>query len=554
MTETKMRGSMQHHPLLVSSLIAFAEREHGDAEIVSRTAGGAIFRYTYAEAASRARKLAKSLVAMGVYPGDRVATLAWNGFRHFEAYYAISGLGAVCHTINPRLFPRQIGYIIEDAAPVALLVDSELVGLLAEFPAGFPSVKAVIVMAGEDEMPKGLQFGSAQILCFESLMAGESQFAWPLLDESSAACLCYTSGTTGNPKGVLYTHRSIVLHTYAVCMKDAYGLGALDVVMPVVPMFHVMAWGIPYATTVTGAKLVLPGSALDGRSLHELIDREHITIAAGVPTVWMGLLEHLNTNGGELASLRRILSGGAAISPAIVEQFKLRHGVQVQHAWGMTELSPVGGINSPKPRTPGWQDEAYSKSQTRQGRPPFGIDIKAVGLDGRELERDGVSVGAIKARGHWVLSHYFGMENCRILDDDGWFETGDVGSIDRDGFLRIVDRSKDLIKSGGEWISSIELENLIVGHSEIAEAAVVAAPDPRWGERAALFCVRKPGASVTAEDIRNFYKGKVAKWWIPDRILFVEALPHTATGKLDKVGVRQMLASTAEAAREPNRY
>lgn len=547
-----MYGSMQHHPLLVSSLIAFAEREHEDAEIVSRTAGGTIQRYTYAQAASRVRRLARSLVDIGVGAGDRIATLAWNGFRHFEAYYAISGIGAVCHTANPRLHPPQIAFVIEDAAPVALFVDGELIHLLDQFPDGFPSVKTVVVMADDDEIPRGWQFGQSRILRFESLVAiDEGNFVWPLLDENSAACLCYTSGTTGKPKGVLYTHRSIVLHTYAICMKDAFGLGALDVVMPVVPMFHVMAWGIPFAATITGAKLVLPGSALDGRSLYELIDAEGVTVAAGVPTVWLGLLRYLDASGHKLGSLRRILSGGAAISPATVEEFKQRHEVRVQHAWGMTELSPVGGINSPKPGTPNWRDERYSESQMRQGRPPFGIDIKVVGLDGRELPRDGVSVGAIKARGHWVLSNYFRTDNSRVLDDDGWFETGDVGSIDRHGFLRIMDRTKDLIKSGGEWISSIELENIIVGHSQIAEAAVIAAADPKWGERPVLFCVRKQGASVAAAEIRSFFVGKVAKWWIPDRVLFVEALPHTATGKLDKVGIRRILASSVDAAEEP---
>ncbi len=543
-----MRAAMQHHPLIVSSMIAFAEREHGDAGIVSRTAGGAIFRYTYAQAASRARQLARSLVAMGVGPGDRVATLAWNGFRHFEAYYAISGLGAVCHTVNPRLFPRQIGYIIGDAAASVLFVDSELAGLLDQFPAGLPSVKAVVVMAAEDEMPKRVRLGNAKILCYESLLADDGEFDWPILDENSAACLCYTSGTTGNPKGVLYSHRAIVLHTYAICMKDAFGLGALDVVMPVVPMFHVMAWGIPYAATITGAKLVLPGSALDGRSLHDLIDREGVTVAAGVPTLWLALLQHLDDHGGRVPSLRRILSGGAAVSPATVEAFARRHGIRVQHAWGMTELSPVGGVNSPKPGMPDWRDDAYGESQMRQGRPPFGIEIKVVGPGGSELPRDGVSVGSVKARGHWVLSHYFGLDDSPILDDDGWFETGDVGSIDGKGFLRIMDRTKDLIKSGGEWISSIELENLALGHAAVAEAAVVAAPDPKWGERPVLFCVRKAGMSVTGEEIRCFYDGKIAKWWIPDDVLFVDALPHTGTGKLDKIRIRQMLALTPQAA------
>jgi 3-(methylthio)propionyl---CoA ligase len=533
-----MHGLMQDRALLVSTLIEHAEREHPRAEIVARRHDGVV-RQTYAQLGPRARRLAQAMLDLGIRSGDRVATLAWNTDRHLELYYAICGIGAVCHTINPRLFDNQVSFIINDAADRILFVDIDILPLVARCLPDCPGVERVVVLGEAHEMPTDFSVPPAvAVQDYESLLAGAEPLAtWPDLDERSAAALCYTSGTTGMPKGVLYSHRALVLHTYGVCMADTFGVSAVECAMPVVPMFHVMAWGFPFAAAASGMKLVLPGAKLDGASLQQLIIDEGVTVSAGVPTIWLGLANQA-AQGGGLGDLTRIISGGAAIPVALVEAFE-GLGVRVQQAWGMTEISPVAGVNAPTPATPRWPSAEYNALQRKQGRVPFGVQIKTVDDEGRELPRDGHAVGHIKLRGWWVLSGYFNHPELTILDEDGWFATGDIGTIDENGFLQITDRAKDVVKSGGEWISSQELENLAAGHPSVMEAAVIGVPHPKWDERPMLICVRAPGASVEADELRAFYKGKVASWCIPDTVAFIDEMPHTATGKLDKLALRK---------------
>ena len=536
-----MIGLMQDRPLLVSALLEHAEREHSAASIVSRHSDGEIVRQTYADLARRSRALGGALATLGAGPGAVVGTLAWNTARHMEIYFAVSGVGAICHTINPRLFDAQIQFIVQDAADQILFVDLDLAPLVERCIAGATALRAVVVLCRADQLPSLALPPGVALHAYEALIeAADPVVVWPELDERSAASLCYTSGTTGAPKGVLYSHRSILLHTYAICAADAFGFSARDTVMPVVPMFHVMAWGFPYAAAATGFDLVLPGNRLDGASLHELILAEGVTKAAGVPTLWLGLKSHLEKTGAGLGALELIVNGGAALPPAIVEGFRRDHGVRVQHAWGMTECSPVAGINTPQRGQAAWPSPDYDQTQRRQGRPPFGISVKVVDDAGAEQPRDGVSVGLVKLKGYWVISHYFNHPDADVLDADGWFSTGDIGSIDAHGDLLITDRAKDAVKSGGEWISTIELENLALSHPAVQEAAVVAKPDPVWDERPLLICVLKPGAAASAEDLRAFYEGKVAKWWIPNEVVFTDALPHSATGKLNKVELRRL--------------
>ncbi|GLU35636.1 3-(methylthio)propionyl-CoA ligase [Trinickia caryophylli] len=532
-----LQGRMMDVPLNVSMLIRHAARYAAGTEIVSRRVEGDIHRYTYRDCEKRARQLAQALMRLGVAPGERIATLAWNGYRHLEAYYGIPGLGAVCHTINPRLFPEQIGYIVNHADDRYVLFDVTFAPLVAALAPRCPRVKGWIALADETHMPA---LPGVPVLCYESLVGAESgEFEWPEFDERQASYLCYTSGTTGHPKGALYSHRSVVLHAYGASLPDAMGLSARDSVLPVVPMFHVNAWGIPHAAPLTGAKLVLPGKDLDGKSLHELMETERVTFSAGVPTVWMGLLAHVRNAGGRFSSLERTVIGGSSCPPAMLRTFEDEYGVRVIHAWGMTEMSPLGTLarlnweQSQRPR------DAQRRLLEKQGTVIFGVDMKVVGPDGRELPRDGAAFGDLYVRGPWVIERYFGSDESPLVD--GWFPTGDVATIDEEGFLHITDRSKDVIKSGGEWISSSDVENVAIAHPDVAEAACIACLHPKWGERPLLVVVRRPtGSALTREALLAFYEGKVAKWWVPDDVVFVPELPHTATGKLSKMKLREM--------------
>ena len=534
-----MRGLMMDVPLLVSSVLRHAEAVHGDAEIVSRDAGGALHRSTYAELASRSRRLARALDRLGLAPSERVGTLAWNGARHLEVYFAASGSGRVCHTINPRLFPDQIADIAAHAADAALFVDPGLVPLVESLADRLTGVRAIVVMAAADAMPRSERLPG--LLCYEDLLAAEPEgYDWPDLDEREAAGLCYTSGTTGPPKGVLYSHRSTVLHALSISVPDCFGLSALDTVMPVVPMFHVNAWGFPYASAMMGAKLVLPGPRLDGESLHGLIGGEGVTITAGVPTVWMSLLDRVEARGESLSPLGRVGIGGSACPPAMVRRFAAL-GVDVIHAWGMTETSPVAVVNRPKGSQAGLSPEARVALARKQGRPLFGVELRAAGPAGEAVPRDGEAFGAMLVRGACVASKYHGSEGDEAFADAGWFATGDVVTVDPDGFVEIVDRSKDVIKSGGEWISSIELENIAIEHPAVREAAVVARLDPRWGERPVLFVVPVEGLDFGPGEMAALFEGRVARWMVPTELRVVDDLPHTATGKLHKAAIRRLL-------------
>ncbi|MCW2240302.1 3-(methylthio)propionyl-CoA ligase [Azospirillum canadense] len=536
-----MFGLMQQRPRLVSSLITHAARHHATAEVVSKTVEGPVHRYSYADAERRARRLVRALQRLGVGQQDRVGTLAWNGFRHFELYYATAGMGAIGHTINPRLFPDQIAYIINHAGDRVLFADTsfaKLVETLAPRIAG--SVGAVVMMTDAAHLPElSLPAGMA-LHCFEDLMAAaDEDYEWPEFDETTASALCYTSGTTGQPRGVLYSHRSTVLHAMTIALPDVMGLRAADRVMPVVPMFHVNAWGIPYAAPMIGAPLVFPGPHLAGEPLQTLMNEERVTFAAGVPTIWMGLLQHLRTSGARLDTVERLVIGGSACPRMLMEAFSDEYGVRVDHAWGMTEMSPVGTFNAPKATNADVEGEEGMRRRMKQGRAVFGVDMKIVGADGRELPWDGTSFGDLYVRGPWVCSAYFREEPDGLShDEEGWFRTGDVATIDADGYMEITDRSKDVIKSGGEWISSIALENIAVAHPDVAEAAVVASHHPVWDERPLLIVVPKPGCRPEPEELLRHFEGKVAKWWIPDGAVIVEELPHTATGKLLKMALR----------------
>ena len=531
-----MRGLMMDTPLLISSLIRNAGDNHGDTEIVSRTVEGPVHRYTYSEAHKRARQLANGLRALGIEAGERCATLAWNGFRHFEIYFAVSGMGAVCHTINPRLFPPQIGYIINHAEDSCIFVDLTFVPLLEEMADQLTGIRSIVVMTDPEHMPQTML---PNVVCYETLVRGHSDsFDWPRLDENTASSLCYTSGTTGNPKGALYSHRTTVLHSYAICMPDALGLSARDSVMPAVPMFHVNAWGIPYAAPMVGCKLVLPGAGMDGASLHDMISSEGVTISAGVPTLWLGLLQHLAEAGETIESVERLVIGGSATPRSMIETFMEKYDTRVLHAWGMTEMSPIGTINNPKHGMEGESREDRYAREVKQGRSVYGVEMKIVDERNEPLPHDGQAFGDLKVRGLWVCSAYFREDSSDAHDDDGWFSTGDVSTIDADGYMHVTDRSKDVIKSGGEWISSIELENIAVGHPEVAEAASIGVAHDKWDERPLLLVVRSDGSTLSRDDMLAYFEGRVAKWWIPDDVVFVDQLPHTATGKLLKTKLR----------------
>ncbi len=530
-----MHGLMMSAPLLISSLIRHADRYHGDTEIVSRMVEGGIHRYNYTQAHRRSRQLANALESLGVRLADRVGTLAWNGFRHFETYYAVSGIGAVCHTINPRLFPEQIAYIINHADDQYVLVDLTFVPLVEKLAEHCAKVKGWVLMTDKPRMPRT---SLRNVLCYEELVNAHSdQYDWPSFDENTASSLCYTSGTTGNPKGVLYSHRSTLLHAYAACLPDALNLSARDVVMPVVPMFHVNAWGLPYSCALAGAKLVFPGAGMDGASLYQLLEQESVTVSAGVPTIWLGLLNHVKQNNLKFATFNRTVIGGSACPPTMIRTFQEEFGVHVLHAWGMTEMSPLGTVCTLKAKQLELLAQARYAIQNKQGRPIFGVEMKIVDDTGKELPRDGKAFGDLMVRGPWICNQYFKGEGGDPLRD-GWFPTGDVATLDPDGFMQITDRSKDVIKSGGEWISSIDLENTAMAHPAVVEAAVVGVRHPKWDERPLLLVVRKQDAQLTREEMLAFFEGRVAKWWMPDDVVFLDALPHTATGKLLKTKLR----------------
>ena len=528
---------MMQQPLLIASLLTHAERHHGGQEIVSRRVEGDIHRYRYRDLAQRARRMANALASLGIQPGERVGTLAWNGYRHMELYFAVSGAGSVLHTLNPRLHVDQLAYIIEHAQDRVVFFDLTFLPLIESVAPRVKSPKIFVAMTDRAHMPRDLDLATT-LLCYEDLVDGHSDaFDWPLLDENSASSLCYTSGTTGNPKGVLYSHRSTLLHTYAAALPDSLNCSARDVIFPVVPMFHVNAWGLPYIACMVGAKLVFPGPALDGKSLHELIEDEQVTLSAGVPTVWQGLLAHVEAIAGSFSSMQRTIIGGAPCPTAMTTVFQERHRVDVVHAWGMTELSPVGTVCSFKAHQVSLPVEERYALQAKQGRPVFGIDMKIVDLDGNALPWDGAATGDLLVRGHWVTREYFGGDDTPPLRD-GWFPTGDVARIDPDGFMQITDRSKDVIKSGGEWISSTDIENVAYLHPEVATAVCIAARHPKWDERPLLLIVKKPGSALVAEELLSFFDNRVARWWKPDAVVFVESVPLGATGKILKNQLR----------------
>ena len=535
-----MLGLMQTQGLMISSILTHAARHHREGEIVSRTHENTTHRHTWADVEARSRRLVRVLRNFGVGAGDRVGTLAWNGFRHLEVYYAAPGMQAICHTINPRLHADDISYIINHAQDKVLFVDSSFAPLVTAIAAKISdTVKIIVMLTDPANMPEVTLAPGMTLACYDSLMAAaDEDYVWPTFDENTASALCYTSGTTGRPKGVLYSHRSTWLHAYATALPDVLDIRASSRVLPVVPMFHVNAWGVPYAAALTGASLVLPGRHLDGASMATLLNAEKVTFTAGVPTVWMGLLQYLRTSGERLETVQRIMTGGSAAPPLLIEAFRDEYGVAVEHGWGMTELSPVGTYNAPKPAQAGLTKDQAGQHMLKQGRILPGIDMKIVDGEGKELPWDGVAFGDLMVKGPWIASAYYGEEPNSALDKDGWFATGDVATIDPDGFMEITDRSKDVIKSGGEWISSITLENIAVSHPDVAEAAVIAAAHPKWDERPLLLVVAAPGKTVDPASVLALYEGKVAKWWLPDEVLVVPELPHTATGKLLKTALR----------------
>jgi len=531
-----LMGQMMHMPLLISSLLTHAARHNGDTEIVSKRVEGDMHRTSWSEVELRSRKLAQALDRLGVKAGERVGTLAWNGYRHLEIYYAVSGSQRVCHTINPRLFPQQVAWIANDAQDQVIFVDLNIFPLVEKLAPSLPTLKHVVLMCGREHMPK--ESALQNLHCYEELLATEDgNYQWPSFDENEAASICYTSGTTGNPKGAVYSHRSTVLHAFAAALPDAMCLKATDTVLPVVPMFHVNAWGLPYAAAMVGCKLVMPGHHLDGASLYNLFEEEKVTMSAGVPTIWLGLLNHVKANGLKFSTFKSTVIGGAACPPAMIRAFENEYNVEVIHAWGMTEMSPLGTLGRLKTKHAEWSTEDKQKLLEKQGKSVYGVDMRIVDGDGKVLPWDGKAAGDLEVRGHWVINSYFNMEKSPL--HDGWFPTGDVATIDADGYMQITDRSKDVIKSGGEWISSIDLENVLMAHPAVHEAAAIACFHPKWDERPLMVVVKKPGAEVSVAELIGFYEGKIPKWQTPDDVVFVDEIPHTATGKISKLQLRE---------------
>ena len=542
-----MNGLMQQQALLISSLLVHAERHHGDREVVSRRVEGDIHRYTYRDQAARSRRMANALAALGLGAGDRVATLAWNGYRHMELYYAVSGSGAVLHTINPRLHPDHVSYIAGHAQDRVLFFDLTFLPLVEAVASRLSTVHTFVLMTDRAHMPEHSKVPG--LLCYEELIdAQNDRFEWPLFDENAASSLCYTSGTTGNPKGVLYSHRSTLLHTFGAALPDALNCSARDTILPVVPMFHVNAWGLPYVACMVGAKLVFPGPGLDGKSLYELFEGEGVTLSAGVPTVWQGLLGHTDSHHLKFSTMRRTVIGGSACPPAMIKKFGDDYDVQVLQGWGMTEMSPLGTVGTLKPQHLTLERDQRYAVMAKQGRVIFGVDMKVVNEDGVELPFGSQQSGDLLVRGPWILSSYFKGEGGDPLVD-GWFPTGDVAKIDEEGYMHITDRSKDVIKSGGEWIGSIDLENIAMAHPAVAMAACIAAKHEKWDERPLLIVVTKPGATLTKETLLAFFEGRIAKWWTPDDVVFVDAIPLGATGKMLKNRLREQYGNLLLPAR-----
>ncbi len=539
-----MLGLMQSQPLLISSLIEFADRHHGDGEIVSRRVEGDIHRYTWADVADRSRQVAHALDGMKLAFSDRVATLAWNGYRHLELYFGVSGSGRVLHTINPRLHPDQIAWIANHAEDQVLCFDMSFLPLVQAVHARCPKILSYVAMCDADKLPA--DSGIPNLVSYEAWIGSQpKKYDWPQFDENSASSMCYTSGTTGNPKAALYSHRSTTLHAYAAALPDVMSLSARDSVLPVVPMFHVNAWGIPYSAALTGCKLVFPGPAMDGKSIYELIEGEKVSYAAGVPTVWQMMLGHMKPARLKFSTLKRTVIGGSACPPAMIHAFQEDYGVEVLHAWGMTEMSPLGTLNTLKNKQLQLPADEQMKIRLKQGRAIYGVDMKIVAADGAELPWDGKTYGDLLVKGPWIVKEYFKGEGGDPLVVDkagaGWFPTGDVATIDQDGFMQITDRSKDVIKSGGEWISSIDVENIAMSHPAVQMAACVGMAHPKWDERPIIAVVKKPGIEVTVAELLKFYEGKTAKWQIPDDVVFVDAIPLGATGKMQKMKLREQL-------------
>lgn len=535
--KSPLMGQMMSKPLLISSIIEHADRHFGSNEIVSRRVEGDIHRYNYRECHKRSKQLANAFKGLGIKMGDRIATLAWNGYRHMEAYYAVSGSGAVLHTINPRLHPEQIAYIVNHAEDQYLLFDITFLPIIKAIASHCTTVKGFVMMCDRSHLPTD---GSVdKLLCYEDLIeANSDDFVWPLFDENSASSLCYTSGTTGHPKGALYSHRSTVLHSYASAMPDALNVSARDSVLPVVPMFHVNAWGLPYSAPLSGAKLVFPGPHMDGKSLYELFEQEQVTFSAGVPTIWLGLLTYVAQNNLTFSSFKRTVIGGSACPPSMMKTLRHTYGVEVIHAWGMTEMSPLGTTGTLQAKHMGLTEQQQEAVLLKQGHAVYGVDMKIVNDAGVELPWDGVTYGNLLVKGPWIINSYFKHEGGDVLED-GWFPTGDVATIDIDGYMQITDRSKDVIKSGGEWIGTIDLENVAMSFPGVLQAACISVAHPKWDERPLLLVVKKAGAEINKEELLRFYDGKIAKWWTPDDVVFIDALPLGATGKILKNKLRE---------------